>query len=505
MQDDGNLIQYPIETFDTGENAYWNTNTYKSGDNVTLNLNDDGQLYLVKTTTNFNIMNLSRSNGTLPTSGKIFYRVTLDADGIFRLYSHTLIAMEPDCRCLPGFLFINQDQKTQGCRREVSIENCGNKQEQFKFTMYLLDNIEWQDNPYSVLTTATKDECKTACMDDCSCEAAMFYDQECRKQKIPLRYGKSGITTAFVKIGEEISLRSFTYEELENATDGFKEVLGRGSFGTVFKGTLSNSQRLIAVKRLERMVDEGEKEFRTEMRAIGRTHHKNLVQLLGYCHEGLNRLLVYEYMSNGSLANFLFKSERCPGWNERVDIALNVARGILYLHEECETQIIQCDINPQNILMDEYRCAKIADFGLAKLLKPDQTRTFTAIRGTRGYVSPEWHKNLPITIKADVYSFGIVLLEIICCRKSLDMELVEDEVILVDWVCHCFDVGELGKLMTDEEVDIRGFQKMVSLALWCIQDEPSLRPSMKKVVLMMEGIIDIPTLPCSATSFLSSI
>jgi serine/threonine protein kinase len=227
------------------------------------------------------------------------------------------------------------------------------------------------------------------------------------------------------------------------------------------------------------------------MRVIGRTHHKNLVRLLGYCHDGPNRLLVYEYMSNGSLADVLFTPEKQPCWNERMEIACNVARGILYLHEECMPHIIHCDIKPQNILMDEYRCAKISDFGLAKLLNPDQTKTFTDIRGTRGYVAPEWHRKSPVTVKVDVYSFGVVLLEIICCRKNVDYNLSEEEAILEEWACHCFETGESDKLVNDEDVDKGQLERMIKVAIWCIQDEPSIRPSMKKVLLMLEGTVEI--------------
>ncbi|KAL5555690.1 hypothetical protein UlMin_037926 [Ulmus minor] len=307
-----------------------------------------------------------------------------------------------------------------------------------------------------------------------------------------------------VEMSEEVGPRLYTFEELEIMTDGFKEEIGRGSFGTVYKGTVLSSQKLVAVKRLEKVLEEGEREFQNEMRAIGRTNHRNLVHLLGYCHEGPKRLLVYEYMSNGSLANMLFATEARPCWDERLGIACGIARGILYLHEECETQIIHCDIKPENILMDENRRAKISDFGLAKLLKPDQTRTFTGIRGTRGYVAPEWHRRLPITVKADVYSFGIVLLEIICCRKNVMWDLPEEEAILEEWAFDCFESGELLKLAGSEEIEKKQLNRIVKVALWCIQDEPSLRPSMKKVLLMLEGTVDIP-IPPSPNSIISKI
>ncbi|KAF8411662.1 hypothetical protein HHK36_004220 [Tetracentron sinense] len=295
---------------------------------------------------------------------------------------------------------------------------------------------------------------------------------------------------------EEFTLRLYSYDELEQATDGFKEELGRGACGTVYKGALSNGNKIVAVKRLEKVVGEGEREFRAEMRAIGRTHHRNLVRLLGFCAERSKKLLVYEYMSNGSLADLLFKAERRPVWKERVRIALDVARGILYLHEECEAKIIHCDIKPQNILMDDFWTAKISDFGLAKLLMPNQTRTFTGVRGTGGYLAPEWQKNAPISMKADVYSFGVVLLEIVCCRSNMEVNVsTADEIILSGWVYKCFVARELDKLVGEEEVDLKMLVRMVKVGLWCIQDEPDLRPSMKNVILMLEGIMDVPVPP----------
>ncbi|PWA90792.1 S-locus glycoprotein domain-containing protein [Artemisia annua] len=303
-------------------------------------------------------------------------------------------------------------------------------------------------------------------------------------------------------LAEDLILRSYTYNDLKRATSGFKQELGRGSFGTVYKGSLYKGKKSIAVKRLEKVVDEGEKEFRAEMQVIGKTHHKNLVRLLGYCAEGKSeRLLVYEYMSNGTLADRLFKSERLPDWSERVQIALDVARGILYLHEECETPIIHCDIKPQNILMDDFWTAKISDFGLAKLLNPEQTKTFTMVRGTRGYLAPEWQKNNPISVKVDIFSYGIVLLEIICCRRNMEYQVSNtEEIVLSTWVYNCFERGQLNLLVNHEEAEKETLERLVKVGLWCIQDEPALRPSMKCVLLMLEGITDIATPPCPTSS-----
>ncbi|MED6212853.1 hypothetical protein PIB30_087428 [Stylosanthes scabra] len=236
-----------------------------------------------------------------------------------------------------------------------------------------------------------------------------------------------------------------------------------------------------------------------EIVTIGKTHHKNLVRLLGFCVEGPKRLLVYEYMSNGSLGKLLFGNEMLPDWDERVRIALDIARGILYLHEECEAPIIHCDIKPQNSLMDEFWTAKISDFGLAKLLMLDQTRTFTGVRGTRGYVAPEWQKNIPISVKADVYRYGVMMLEVTCCRRNLEVS-VPEEILLSGWTYRCFVAKELHKLVYWEIVDKNVLENMVKVALWCIQEEPALCPTLKSVVLMLEGVTDVAIPPCLSTS-----
>ncbi|CAN1263452.1 G-type lectin S-receptor-like serine/threonine-protein kinase LECRK3 [Linum perenne] len=280
-----------------------------------------------------------------------------------------------------------------------------------------------------------------------------------------------------------MNLRNFSYSELELATNGFKEVLGSGASGTVYKGVLVD-QQLVAVKRLDKMVNETQdQEFRTEVKVIAGTNHRQ------------HRILVYEFMSNGSLANLLFGDHSRPSWytmkpswGKRIQIALGISRGILYLHEECSTQVIHCDIKPQNILLDDHYTARISDFGLAKLLVLNQSQTQTAIRGTKGYVAPEWFRNSPVTVKVDVYSFGVLLLEIISCRRSVDAnESSMDRAILTYWAYDRYSEGAIGDIV---EYD------MEAIAIWCIQEDPSVRPTMKQVWQMLEGLTEVPVPPC---------
>ncbi|KAK1426327.1 hypothetical protein QVD17_14998 [Tagetes erecta] len=290
------------------------------------------------------------------------------------------------------------------------------------------------------------------------------------------------------------NMTHFTYQELVKATEVFSEELGRGSFGIVYKGVIGKN--VVAVKKLDRVIDDGEKEFEAEVNAIARTHHKNLVQLLGYCDEGEQRLLVYEYVSNGTLAHFLFGDGR-PSWKQRIDIALGIAKGLSYLHEECITQVIHCDIKPQNILLDDHYNAKISDFGLAKLLKINESQTNTGIRGTKGYVAPEWFRNIPVTVKVDVYSFGVLLLEIISCRKTvkvIDQSGVEYGSILTDWAWECYQGRVLNAFVENDLEAVDDYKKLttyVMVGLWCVQENPSMRPTMRQVIQMLEGVIEV--------------
>ncbi|PWA37163.1 EGF-like domain-containing protein [Artemisia annua] len=613
MQLDGHLVLYPnVGTPDGPGPAYWASGTAGKGPNVTLNLHSDGFLYLLQNST-YLIRNLTQ--GGYPRNNTI-YRMKIDVDGIFRLYSHDLRNMSKNgsviwassnnkcagkglcgvngycevmndvarcrclpgyefvnpelwsmgcqrnytveklyshdlrnmskngsviwassnnkcagkglcgvngycevindvarCRCLPGYEFVNPELWSMGCQRNYTVDKCKMNDLSMAARMAILSNARWEEATYEIPeATTTQQECSAACLNDCNCEVALFSGQACRLQRLPLRFMEvtdsesnvglikvyiaslnngsdpsnpsiqvkktwrmgilvtgvslisisslvllfSGVLIyktrvwAYRKVSDNINSqlfenlgpRAFSYAELERITDGFKEELGRGSFGIVYKG---------------------------------------------------------------SLADIIFEPKRnTPCWAERITMAIDIAHGILYLHEECETAIIHCDIKPQNILMDEYNCAKISDFGLAKLLEHDQTRTSTLIRGTRGYVAPEWYKKMPITVKVDVYSFGIVLFEILCCRRSVENNFPVNEAILEEWVYDCYEADELSKLVDGDDVDKRTLDRMVKIGLWCIQEDPSLRPSMKKVILMLEGTVKIPV-PPNPASFLSVV
>lgn len=597
MQEDSNLVAYPLFYTDLPPDAYWSSRTFNPPNPLTLRLTERGHLYLEVEGNETVYRNIWQVMRAPPPDVETYYRAVLGADGVFRLYSDQfnssgssstpIIQWESNrdkcgikgicglnsycsemngdvsCLCPRGFNYIDSQQRSLGCSKVFAGDGCHSGA---GFKMESLVNVYWVEQAYSILTSVGPDQCMAACLEDCFCEAALFDDGRCGKQTLPLRNGmRNANKVVFIKVRtadgvppvattfgqqkkvrrdllvvvcvafaifsaalcalsgslvyclrsvrrcgraasdwsgvldmEDAPLRAFSYEELENATGDFAEELGRGAFGTVFKGALG--EKLIAVKRLdERMSGNEETEFRREVRAIGRTHHRNLVRLMGFCNQGSRRLLVYEYMSHGSLDNLLFKAEVRPRWEERLGIALDVARGLHYLHDECEARILHCDIKPQNILLDEFGVAKIADFGLAKLLRPEQTRTTTQIRGTRGYVAPEWFRRLPVTVKADVYSFGVVLLEVAFCRRHVEPELAEEEAVLTDWAYDCCLSGELPRVVDGEEVEAAAFARVVKVGLWCIQEEPAYRPSMKSVVLMLEGNMEVAPPPPPAS------
>lgn len=302
----------------------------------------------------------------------------------------------------------------------------------------------------------------------------------------------------------------FDYEELQTATENFKTKIGTGGFGTVYKGKLAD-KTLVAVKRITNIGIRGKKDFCTEIAVIGNIHHVNLVRLKGYCAERRQWLLVYEYMNRGSLDKSLFGPGPVLEWQERVDIAVGAARGLAYLHSGCERKIIHCDVKPENILLHDRLQAKISDFGLSKLLSPEQSCQVTTMRGTRGYLAPEWLTSSAISDRTDVYSFGMVLLELVSGRKNCAMgthshSRDHDKYStgessptstsvkgLVYFPLYALEMHEQGRYLELVDPRLEGrvtredVENLVRVALCCVHEEPGLRPTMVSVVGMLEG------------------
>ncbi|XP_020232395.1 G-type lectin S-receptor-like serine/threonine-protein kinase At2g19130 [Cajanus cajan] len=295
----------------------------------------------------------------------------------------------------------------------------------------------------------------------------------------------------------EGSLVAFSYRDLQNATKNFSEKLGGGGFGSVFKGALPDSS-VVAVKKLE-SISQGEKQFRTEVSTIGTVQHVNLVRLRGFCSEGTKKLLVYDYMPNGSLDSKLFHEDKLLDWKVRYQIALGTARGLTYLHEKCRDCIIHCDVKPENILLDADFVPKVADFGLAKLVGRDFSRVLTTFRGTRGYLAPEWISGVAITAKADTYSYGMMLFEFVSGRRNF--EASEDGQVRFFPTFAANMVHQGGNVLNlldprlAGKADIEEVTRVIKVASWCVQDDEAHRPSMGQVVQILEGFLDVSLPP----------
>ncbi|KAL5837194.1 hypothetical protein ACOSQ3_014363 [Xanthoceras sorbifolium] len=287
----------------------------------------------------------------------------------------------------------------------------------------------------------------------------------------------------------------FSYEDLKVITESFNKKLGEGGFGSVFEGTLTDCTK-IAVKRLDGL-GQIKKSFLAEVETIGSIHHVNLVRLIGFCAEKSHRLLVYEYMPNGSLDRWIFHSSHgfVLHWQQRKKIILDIAKGLTYLHEDCRQKIIHLDIKPQNILLDENFNAKVSDFGLSKLIDRDQSQVVTTMRGTPGYLAPEWLSSV-ITEKVDTYSFGVVILEILCGRKNIDRSQPEEDMHLLRLFKKKAEEEHLEDLIDKYNEDMQIINReevvnMMKVAAWCLQSDFARRPSMSMVIKVLEGVSEI--------------
>ncbi|OEL24050.1 G-type lectin S-receptor-like serine/threonine-protein kinase [Dichanthelium oligosanthes] len=307
----------------------------------------------------------------------------------------------------------------------------------------------------------------------------------------------------------------FTHDEIEDMTNSFRIKIGAGGFGAVYKGELRDGSQ-VAVKKIEGVGMQGKREFCTEIAVIGNIHHINLVRLRGFCTEGQRRLLVYEYMNRGSLDRSLFRpTGPLLDWKERMDVAVGAARGLAYLHFGCDQRVIHCDVKPENILLADGGQVKIADFGLAKFLTPEQSGLFTTMRGTRGYLAPEWLSNAAITDRTDVYSFGMVLLELVSGRKNRSEHVSDggggeatnssngttgsssrgaksDYFPLAALERHeAGQYAELADPRLQGRVVAKEVERVVKVALCCLHEDPHLRPSMAVVAGMLEGTMEL--------------
>ncbi|XP_013626830.1 PREDICTED: serine/threonine-protein kinase CDL1-like [Brassica oleracea var. oleracea] len=296
---------------------------------------------------------------------------------------------------------------------------------------------------------------------------------------------------------EETTLKIFSFRELATATKNFRQecLLGEGGFGRVYKGTLKSTGQVVAVKQLDKHGLHGNKEFQTEVLSLGQLDHPNLVKLVGYCADGDQRLLVYDYISGGTLEDNLQepKSDREPmDWTMRMQIAYGAAQGLEYLHDKVDPPVIYRDLKASNILLDDDLCPKLCDFGLHKLGPGTGDKMMalsSRVMGTYGYSAPEYTRGGTLTTKSDVYSFGVVLLELITGRKALDTTKSNDEQNLVSWAQPIFRDPKRYPDMVDpllkKKFSERGLNQAVAIASMCVQEEPTARPLISDVMVAL--------------------
>ncbi|CAO2813643.1 unnamed protein product [Amaranthus hypochondriacus] len=303
--------------------------------------------------------------------------------------------------------------------------------------------------------------------------------------------------------------KSFSYRELCVATGMFNSAnkIGEGGFGKVFRGRLETGE-IVAIKQLNHEGVQGSQEFIIEVLMLSLLHHPNLMSLKGYCTDGDEKLLVYEYMPQGSLEDHLF--DLVPGkspldWNTRIKIAVDTARGMEYLHVIANPPVIFRDLKPANILLDNDFRARLSDFGLAKLGPVgDRTHVSTRVMGTYGYCAPEYAMSGKLTLKSDIYSLGVVLLEIISGRKAIDPNKSRAEQNLVNWARPCFrDKRKYIELLDPTlqgRFPWRSFQHFVAIVAMCLQEVPVYRPLISDVVVALEYLASQPYIPeCSGS------
>ncbi|CAL9227034.1 unnamed protein product [Arabidopsis halleri] len=461
-------------------------------------------------------------------SWNFYLSAMMDSCDLYKLcgsYGSCNINESPACRCLKGFVAKSPEawvagDWSEGCVRRVKLD-CGKGEDDFlKIPKLKLPDTRtsWYDKSMDL------SECKKVCLRNCTCSAYSPFDirdggKGCilwfgdlidireyneNGQDLYVRLASSEIETVqreSLRVSsrkqeeEDLELPFLDLDTISEATSGFSDgnKLGQGGFGPVFKGTLACGQE-IAVKKLSRTSRQGIEEFKNEIKLIAKLQHRNLVKILGYCVEEDERMLIYEYQPNRSLDSFIFDKERrrILDWPKRVEIIKGIARGMLYLHEDSRLRIIHRDLKASNVLLDSDMNAKISDFGLARTLGGDETEANTTrVVGTYGYMSPEYQIDGYFSLKSDVFSFGVLVLEIVTGRRNRGFRNEEHKLNLLGHAWRQFLEDKAYELI-DEAVnesctDISEVLRVIHIGLLCVQQDPKDRPNMSVVVLMLSS------------------
>ncbi|XP_068657024.1 L-type lectin-domain containing receptor kinase IX.1-like [Aristolochia californica] len=327
--------------------------------------------------------------------------------------------------------------------------------------------------------------------------SVMFWRRKITSKK---RKKTVGLTSINTDLERGTWPKKFSYEELVASTNNFSEErkLGEGGFGSVYKGYLTDFDMFVAVKKISSRSKQGKKEYLTEVNVISSLRHRNLVRLIGWCHQRGQFLLVYEFMPNGSLNTHLFGNKIFLSWEVRYKIALGLASALLYLHEEWEQCVVHRDIKSSNVMLDSGFNAKLGDFGLAKLMDHELGPRTTGLAGTWGYLAPEYISKGKASKESDVYSFGVVALEIACGRRPVENTEDETTMRLVEWVWELHGNGlvlEAVDKSLDTAFDVKQMERLMIVGLWCAHPDHSLRPSIKQAIQVLSFEAALPELP----------